>query len=499
MNVSVRNPTIAMPLLIVVVGIPLIIWGERFPIGGGWGYDGQNYGKWATDFSKWIFGKKMEAYYISKCLPSAIIHYTMRLFDVELTRMSVIRAFQIYNLIVLALAAFTWARVAHRIRLGEIATWFGFLALFVNFPFLKAGLYNPLTINPSGLLLGMAMFYAFLARKQILLVVIGCLGAYTWPTVLATGMILFVFPRRDSEAGAEAKPAPYGLNELAGLLAAIAALLLVDYFWFDRSYEVFNNAYARHVSASFVYLSTACALVFLFFSVSRLLDRRAVYLPSTYITRETALGVAIRLVIAITLYKAAQYSYSYLGPRGPGPTLEFYYAQLIFGAIIRPLQFLVAHVVLFGPVIVFIVLRWKQICERVHTMGPGLVLFMLTLLLQAITSQGRQLIPYMPFVVGLTALVWKDDLPRLKLTVFAALCFLYSKIWFPISAVKLQGNPREWPLQRFFMNHGPWMNVTMYVVQGAFVLLTFLFIYFTFRDPDVRTPAEPREAVAEPG
>ena len=489
MKVSLRNPAIAMPLLVVAIGVPLILWGERFPIGGGWGYDGQNYGKWAVDFDKWIFGKKMEAYYIGKALPSGIIHCALRLFDVERTRMAVTRAFQIYNVIVLALAAFTWTRVARRLALTELATWFGFVALFMSFPFLKSALYNPLTINPSGFLLGMVLLYAYLARNQWLVVAVCCLGAYTWPTLLPAGMILFVVPR-PTPAGAatgdaplpSAAPAPFGLASVAGLLGALGALLLIEYYAVDRSYALFNRAYAPHISDSFVYLSSACALVFVYFSIRDLTDCRALYRPSSYITRATALGVATRLAVAVALFVAARASYSYLGPRGHGPDLEFYYAQVIFGAVIRPLQFLVAHVVLFGPIVVLVVLRWRQICARLHALGPGLVLFVGTLLLQAISAQGRQLIPYVPCVVGVALVAWQDDLPRIKLPLFASLCFLYSKIWFPINAVELHGDPRRFPLQRFFMNHGPWMNVTMYLAQGAAVVLTFLLLDVIARD-----------------
>jgi len=467
-----------MPLLVVLVGVPLIIWGERFPVNGGWGFDGLNYGKWAVNFEGWIFGKKMEAYYIGKVLPSGILHYTLRLFDVEMTRMSIVRAFQVYNLLVLTLAAFTWSRIARRLALSEHANWFGFVGLFVNFAILKSALYNPLTINPSGFLLGMGLFYAYLARNQILLVVICCLGAFTWPSLLPTGMILFVFPRTDTPV----QRAPFGLNALAGFLAAVAALWLIDYFFFEKSYGIFNQAYSPHISHSFIYLSTAAALVFVFFSISQLLDARYLYRVSSSVTRRNILRVAIRIAIALALYEGARATYRHFGPVGPGPGLEFYYAQIIFGAVMRPLQFLVAHVVIFGPVIAFAVLRWRVICRRMQGMGPGLVLFMLTLLVQAISAQGRQLLPYLPFVVGFTALAWENDLPKLRLAFFSTLCFLYSKIWFPINAVELRGDSRQFPFQRFFMNHGPWMNATMYLAQGAAVLLTFLFLYSVFRE-----------------
>ncbi len=471
-----------MPLLVVVVGLPLIIWGERYTMGGGWGHDGQNYGKWATDFSKWVLGKKMEAYYVGRVLPSAIIHYSLRLLDIELTRINIIRAFQIFNLLVLMIAALSWTGIARRLELGRLATWVGFIAIFVNFPFLKSALYNPLTLNPSALMLGMVVFYAYLARNQILLVAICCVGAFIWPTVLPTGMLLFVFPRRELAV----ERARLGLNQLVGLAAVVFLLWVINYYYFDKSFEVFNKAHAPHISASFVYLSVVCVVVFAFFAIAQLADLRALYRPSSYVSRSTWLGVAIRAVIAVALFMAARRTYQHFGPLGSGPTLEFYYGQVIFGALVRPLQFLVSHVVLFGPIVILVVLRWRDICRRMHGYGIGLVLFMLTLMLQAISAQSRQMIPYLPVLVGFAVLAWEEELPRLKVELFAALCFLYSKIWFPINVVKLHGSPRHWPLQRFFMNHGPWMNLTMYIVQGAFVLLTFMYIYFLFRTPDGR-------------
>jgi hypothetical protein len=119
-------------------------------------------------------------------------------------------------------------------------------------------------------------------------------------------------------------------------------------------------------------------------------------------------------------------------------------------------------------------------------MGPGLVLFMLTLLLQAVNAQSRQMLNYVPFVVAFTALAWDRDIKRLDVRVFAAVCFVYSKIWFPINLVPLKGPPRQWPMQRYFMSHGPWMNAEMYIVQGAVVLLTFLYLPRLFSRPASR-------------
>jgi hypothetical protein len=62
---------------------------------------------------------------------------------------------------------------------------------------------------------------------------------------------------------------------------------------------------------------------------------------------------------------------------------------------------------------------------------------------------------------------------------FGVMCVVCSKIWLPLNFVGMNaqtanihdGSYTAYPLQYYFMNHGPWMSWTSYAVQSAAVLV----------------------------
>jgi hypothetical protein len=52
-----------------------------------------------------------------------------------------------------------------------------------------------------------------------------------------------------------------------------------------------------------------------------------------------------------------------------------------------------------------------------------------------------------------------------------------SKFWLRINTGPLEGlSPQEFPLQYYFLNHGPWMTDSTFLLQAALVsLITLLF------------------------
>jgi hypothetical protein len=72
-------------------------------------------------------------------------------------------------------------------------------------------------------------------------------------------------------------------------------------------------------------------------------------------------------------------------------------------------------------------------------------------------------------------------LNRWHLAVWVGVSLFYSKIWYIFNTAPM--NPTgmasllSFPLQHFFMNSGPWMSHSMYLVQGSIVLVTIILLY----------------------
>lgn len=131
---------------------------------------------------------------------------------------------------------------------------------------------------------------------------------------------------------------------------------------------------------------------------------------------------------------------------------------------------------------------WKPICRLIHQHGMGLTVVMIVGVVLSINPESRRLINLLPFFVAFTvkaveSLRWNAS----RYWLMAGLSLLFSKIWLPINTRPLEGSPLDFPLQRYFMNHGPWMSNQMYLIQGSIVLLTAVVFYSLF----FRTPNPP--------
>src|SRR6185437_9196322 len=125
-----------MIVVMLVGGIASLLWTERLPVGGGFGWDGLNYGAWARDFNKSIFVEKVNDYYVQRIAPSAIVHFGTkqllrpfyshhRIQEILAENKNIILAFGIYNLVLLVLSVWLWGGIADHLALSELGKWFG--------------------------------------------------------------------------------------------------------------------------------------------------------------------------------------------------------------------------------------------------------------------------------------------------------------------------------------------------------------------------------------
>src|ERR1041385_6773377 len=223
-----------MVVVVLLGGIASLLWAERLPVGGGFGWDGQNNWAWATDFNKAVIVDTVNDYYVQPIPPSAIIHFSTkqilrpfyshhRIGEILAENKNIILAFGIYNLVLLILSAWLWGRIADRLTQTDLGKWFGFCALFINYAIAKSNAYQPVLLDTSAFFLGLLMFHFFLNRNSWGLLAVIIVSGFTWPTLPVMATMLLVLPRPNREPA----PPPLAPATIRWLSAGAAALVTI--------------------------------------------------------------------------------------------------------------------------------------------------------------------------------------------------------------------------------------------------------------------------------
>lgn len=473
-------------LVLVSLAIALVGFfaGERVQVHNGLGWDGNIYASWAKDFWNQLFVHGINTYYIQRILPSAIIHYGLRLLHVPLTDANILTAFGVIDVLSITAVGWFWCLAAGELRISRAGRWLGLLFFFGNYVILKHTFYCAITMDAPAYAISMGMFWCFLTRRTLGLFALSFLGAFVWPTIIYVGAALLLFPR-ERQQDAEYRPAPGKLHLV--LAALVAALLLVGIRYVLRK----GPGYARGLIepqylepiAAVLLLSLAFAWLYAFAGLGCLLNWRHLFDPA-YVVRRLRLGTVVPALALLVGVKGLQYALSnhqdFMGVKD----------MLIltgFAAVVKPGVFLVAHVAYFGVVFLVIPFVWRPTCRLIHEQGIGLTLCILLGFLLSLNSQSRFFINVLPLLIPLVVkatdqLRWRAS----QYGVVAVLGLLVSKVWLTINTGPFTGQILQYPDQLMFMNSGPWMSNEMYLAHGAAVLLgSYLLWTHCFRQQSV--------------
>ncbi|KAA3648468.1 MAG: hypothetical protein DWQ07_05600 [Chloroflexi bacterium] len=306
--------------------------------------------------------------------------------------------------------------------------------------------------------LGMLALYFYLKDWRWAMLLLLVAAAFTWPLMVIGILILLAFPRQDTGSAS----APWRLNLWAALALSLLWLFAVIYYHFiEGRYPDFGLAIYRPT----VWLSIPLGLVFVFLLFFYALDSKSLFDFRSYFRQLKwpwlLLGVVIFLGLRWVVTTFSQ-------PGGLG--YAWYFTRLSLDTINRPLIFLLAHIVYFGPFVLLTVFFFRRFAKQIHRFGLGMSLFMLMHLVLTLDSETRHLVNVLPFFVAFTALAVNDlRWPRWFYWGLAVVGILTSKTFIHFGT--LSGSEFEFPRQWYFMNHGPWINNDMYVVQGVVILL----------------------------
>ncbi len=478
---SLFRTWVAMFCLVVLGALASAALGERVPLHGGFGFEGWSvYRPIVQDLPGHLREGRIDAYSIQRVLPFAAAHLTLRALGQPLDDAAILTFFAAWNLLVLGLGVWVWLLVAADHGLSPVGRWLGFLGLFAGFAVLKLAFYYPVNIDPTALLVGLAALLFYRRGTTAGLVLVSLAGLAVWPTTLPLHALLLLLPARARwpDAG----------RRLPGSLALVVALALAVVAVFARTWLLTDRrpdpgiAPAVTWALPLAHLAVAAWIVLgLAPLVGRIPLRPAAWWPTVRGGLTVAAAAAVGLLVAVHLLLTRVLA----APGEPRLTAaEFLTAYVNFGATTRPLQFLVAHAVYFGPVVLAAVLLWPDVARRLHALGAGLVAVGAYAVLMAVNAESRHLTNVLPMIVLPTVMALEARRPsRATLAVLAAAAFAFSKAWLPINRLAAAsgvpmadfplgaGDFQAFPAQLYFMSFGPWMSNGMLLLQGALAAL----------------------------
>ncbi|MEY4549424.1 MAG: hypothetical protein RL685_5619 [Pseudomonadota bacterium] len=485
-------PLPVLPIVVLLAYVAAVLYSEKIKVGGGLGWDGVVYGRWVYDLEL-ALKNGINNYYIQRIFPSALLHFALRALDLPRTNPQIIQAFEVGNVLVVAASAFSYDVIARHLRVSDRARWLGAIAVFGNFALLKYSAFYPVLTDVWAFALGTLQVQLFLTRRVYWLSVVTVVGAFTWPTLLPLGACLLLFsaaPQRREHAPA---PAPAHLNDvIAGLL--VAAWLWQCYSRMRPGYTLDNGTGV--IDERFLALSVLVAGAYTFWSVRQLLDDRQLFQPLAYLRslslRSVLLTIAVFATVALTR--------SQLTKSNANAGLEATLNELVFSTLKEPGLFALAHALVWGPILLIVMLRWRRVVAAIHDAGIGATLVALIGVLLSLHSESRKLANLVPFFYCL-ALPCLDRL-ALSRKALLALCVAsigFSRVWVEFDP-RMRSPLHRFPSQELYMVIGPWMTPRTYAVQGAIVLVVGLVLFWWLRTTDsAEAPAGDAAVLAPPG
>ena len=485
----------AMLLPILVLGIINLFWGERIPAGEGLGYDGLKYADMVRNLPAMFHGDQLNSYYAQRVVPALIVRGLIRLARQPFDTLVIIQAFAVYNLVLLLAACATWWRIAKRVRLSLRGRWIGFAGLFVTFACAKQAFYYPVLTDVTALLIGLLLLLCYLQRYPVALCLVTIVGAFVWPVVGVTGACLLLFmdvqlpatlvvPRARTVWLRRGAAALY----MVLLVVAVAAYCKltggnVDSVtlcelpvWVSRwlgpgvvpcSFEAAITGFPSVVAAGLglvALLGGVAPIRFILASVRRL---KALRIALAVL----ALGMPYAIVKAIS------------NPALENPSGLRY--MLEFMLLPPPGKFLLPFVTLavfWGPMLVLMVMYWKQCCMEIRRLGVGVMVAIALAIPLALANEPRFITIAWPFgVLAMTRALERARLRNGFVGAFSLLAVLAAQFWLPINVSPW--NPPdhagllEFPKQLFFMHYGLWMSWLSYSIQLPVILAGVLWLW----------------------
>lgn len=492
-----------MTLAVGFLGLVNLFYGEIIPAGGGLGYDGTTYAHLVRHFGSIIFSGELSPYYAHRILSPVIVRAGLILAGSSFSDFDIIRAFQIYNLVLLISATILWKRISDISDLSLSGRWIGFAGLFLSFMGSKFVFYYPVLTDVTGLFFGLLCLLLYLEKKPFLLFFTALIGSFAWPLVGLCGALLLVFMWSKPACDVLTHSSKDRLSDRADLVRILSAgwvlllalsilgfivlLILVEHLS-DSGGSVSRiagfrvNTWKRGITGLPSLAVIIIGLAMLAGSWRYIIAVMRDVLSSRFIS--LALGILV-LVIPWYVFREVRLAYHMeIGLSEPSNlTLTgALNAVLIAG---QPGKFLLPFVslaVYWGPVVLLLLLKWNEFCRASRRLGAGFVGVVALMLLLGLATEPRFITFGWPFLVlGLALVMDRTEKPAMFKYVLLFLIVVYGQFWMKLNLAPWVGEYNdsellEFPRQVYFMHFGMWMSWWSYLLQGLAVLLSLFWL-----------------------
>jgi len=469
------------------------VFREYIPLNFGFGFEGYSiYLPLTKQFDQLV--RQLDGYSIQRILPFSVAWVLLKLFNSggAITDNQVFNFWIGLNYIELVLICYVWHRLSSHLKLSFIAAFTGFSILIFNFATAKLDYYYNFNYDRLALLFGLLLLYNYINKNKFAFTVFSILSIAVWPTFLVLNIILLIFPAKSiNEITPYTKPLKITTYAIA---FAVSTAVIASFFMVYLTGNINRRADLAPPVDALLPLSIVLAGLFMFAVVlylmlgTNILTNIAGHFKIDF-SGVLALFLMISAYILLTKFIA-----------NPGAVNRMNLAEFVSnvatGAIQRPLQFVAAHTLYFGPGIFLLFALRRQVTIVLQSHGVGLILLAIIAALQFLNSESRQMINLLPLIALIVAQsVELIDADYKFLTMFTCASLVLSKFWLKInpshsdlpsgalSYFPMVGNSQLFPAQKYFMNFGPWMSTQMLLIQSAVVVLLCLGIYLTIRKP----------------
>jgi hypothetical protein len=453
---------------ILVMGIISILatafFNEVIPVCGGFGFDGEFFGKIAQDYPANIT-KTIDSKYFQRSLPSLIVYSVATVFNIATSKENIIILFSSYNLALLLICVTAWRRIVKLFELLPYVNWLGFAALFINFSSLKFPFFYPVLTDLTGFTLSVLLIPTLKTNNKVAVLLIMLLGAVTWPAIGYICVVILLF--NNVEIVREER---YNkINTFIAFLVAFMFAGLAGYLiyrhphmrggWLEHTYIVKNG----------IIPSLMATFLVVFFSVQKLIKGVNFYSLAIFRAVDFKYGV-----IGIVLFLAIDVIGKFLSNKyniHSGYSIRMYLNDILIIGSRQPFCFILGHFVYFGPLFVICLLKWEKMCHIIHKMGWKMFLIMAQFLFFMMDSESRHIIGYIPFLTIILVQLFSAYPGNQFLITVLVLSFVFSKSWAPMRTFPFS----DW-MENYTMNFGCYFSDAIYI----FYLVIFSVIAFIF-------------------
>jgi hypothetical protein len=450
---------------------------EIIPVKGGVGYDGIMY-KSIAEYGLGLLKKReMLGYYVFRCVPFIFYDILGLISKTD----NVLNFFKIFNLVSIGLAIFYYFNVSKHLQWNNNTSNLGFILLFFTFPILKFVNYYPLLTDHFSFTLSIAGVYYYFKRNHFMNIIVLMLSLFSLPTLTFLLFLLLIMDKRN-------KLRFLSINKIFVnwsfkiILILLLSIPFIFYFTIaDNKIQPVN--YSTYLNKDLLILSSF--MLFLFFIFIAWSLNKAI----TEFNKDFNIQFNLfYIVLSISLFLLMKWVFNNFIST---PNVGLYsFEGIAYRALTMPLNFLIYHVFYFGLAIIFILLFIKGVFIESLELNIGWFIVVFVILIFFIENESRKLTNMIiflliPFLQKVNKDIKMNNLKFIFIFIFSVLISRFyiqldnnSNMW------KLMEDPNEFskfPVQRYFMNQGPWVSYEMYYLQAYIFVFLFVVVFFLFR------------------